>query len=88
MTIKDFWIRLRFDDQKLNSALVESLISIKASQSALAALLVEHISNCSEKRPEELEAVYSQMVDEFKLKYLVDLEMDYSESTQMEKAKE
>lgn len=79
---------MRFDDQKLNAAIVESLITIKASQSALAALLVDHISSCSEKRPEELEAVYSRMVEDFKLKYLADLEIDYSESTQMEKAKE
>jgi len=78
--VKDFEVKMRFEDSKLTAAIVEALISMKASQAAINALLLEDIARRSRKDLDEVSDLYDRLVEDYKLKYLADLELNYSDS--------
>lgn len=86
--MKDFEIKLKFEDAGLTAAILTALMEIQAKQDAMHILLLEEIARRSKRDVDGLMEAYANMVQDLKLKNLADLEMNYSESRQLELAGE
>ena len=75
--MKDFAIKLTFPDDNLRAALIEAVIGIRASESALTVLILQDIARRSRKDIEEVSALYEQLREDFQVKLLADLELNY-----------
>jgi hypothetical protein len=82
----DFEVKLKFQDSGLTGALLEAMISIRAAQSAMNAIILEDTANKSGRDLTAMSETYDRLYQDFKLRYLADLEMNYSESKQLDLA--